>query len=136
MPLRGWPTFAEDVEASRLKAGAGWVGAFSYGGAAELLDQQASSAPIVELIERERYAALGQAPTLKGSGLVVDLARRLTADDLTPCFGAVRRLGDLYRGNAGRPGIPYTAFVVADPKVDLVKRGCRPGKDRPATADF
>jgi hypothetical protein len=131
MPLRGWPSLAREVEAARQRAGAGWVGVFSYGGAAELLDQQASSAPIVELIERERYASLGPAPSLKGEGLVMDLARRLAVDDLTPCFNTVRRLGDLYRGDAGRPGIPYAVFIVSGPKVDLIKQGCRSGKDKP-----
>jgi 4-amino-4-deoxy-L-arabinose transferase-like glycosyltransferase len=136
MPLRGWAVFAQNIEALRLKVGAGWVGTFSYGGAAELLDRQASTAPVIELIERERYASLGRPPSLKGVGLVVDLRRRLSADDLSPCFGTLRRLGDLYRGDAGRPGVPYTVFLVADPKVDLVKQGCRAGKDKPGAAEF
>jgi hypothetical protein len=70
-------------------------------------------------------------PSLQGPGVVVDLARRLTADDLTPCFGTVRSLGVLYRGDADRPGIAYTVSIVTDPKVDLVKQGCRAGKNKP-----
>jgi hypothetical protein len=130
MPLRGWRAFAENIEASRLKAGADWTGTFSYGGAAELLSQQASSAPVVELIERDRYTTLGPPPYLAGPGLVVDLARRLSVDDLTPCFGDVQPLPSLYRGDQGRQGVPYSVFLVARPRLDLMHAGCRAGKDK------
>jgi 4-amino-4-deoxy-L-arabinose transferase-like glycosyltransferase len=135
MPLRGWAAFAQSVETQRVRVGGGWVGTFSYGEAAELLDQRKSDAPILELIERERFLVLGQAPRLNGPGVVVDLRRRIAADDLQLCFGEVRRLADLERGDRGRPGIAYAVFYAAGPKLDLVNRGCRLGKDKPAASE-
>jgi len=128
--LRGWPTLAETVETVRLREHAGWIGTLSYGTAAQLRDQRKSPAPVVELIERARYGFEGAIAPPKGSGVVVELSRRIEDDDLTACFGQVRRLEVLSRGDPGRPGLPYTAYLVGDPKVDLIVKGCREGKDR------
>lgn len=130
IPLRGWSALAQSVEAVRLREHAGWTGTMSYGTAAQLLDQRKSPAPIIELIERARYGFEGSVPEPKGSGVVVELSRRIRDDDLTSCFGQVRRLESLQRGDPGRPGIVYTTYLVADPKLDLINKGCREGKDR------
>jgi hypothetical protein len=128
--LRGWPGFATDVERLRSQSQAGWTGTLSYGTAAELLSQGRTSAPVIELIERPRYSFQGPLPKPSGPGLVVELARRIAMADLTPCFTEVRPLPALERGDAPGHGLPYSAFLVAGPKVNLTEDGCRLRKDR------
>jgi 4-amino-4-deoxy-L-arabinose transferase-like glycosyltransferase len=123
-PLRGWSAMAARVEALRGEVGAGWVGTQSYGTAAELLAQDKTAAPILELIERGRYSFQGQVASPRGTGLVVELSRRISDKDLIPCFAKVRRLADMERGEPG-----------GEPKVDLVSQGCREGKDRTGKDD-
>jgi 4-amino-4-deoxy-L-arabinose transferase-like glycosyltransferase len=130
LPLRGWSAFAEDVERARVEAGARWVGTLSYGTAAELLAQKRTSAPVVELIERARYGFDGAAPEPSGPGLVVELARRIGPPDLLPCFAVVSPGPPLQRGAAHGPQAAYLSFRVAEPRVDLLAKGCRAGKDR------
>lgn len=130
LPLRGWSRFADAVEAARLRAGAGWTGTFSYGTAAELLNQARSPAPVLELIERARYAFEGPVPEPSGRGLVVELGRRITPGDLTDCFTEVTPVGEIDRGDPGGPKVGYSSFLVGGPKRPLAAQGCREGKDR------
>lgn len=129
LPLRGWSALAGDAEALRVKEGAGWVGTFSYGAAAQLLAQNKINAPVVELIERARYT-FEAPPRTDGPGVVIDLDRRIGDQDLTPCFGVVQRLPDLKRGDPNKPGLTYHAYLVSKPLVDIAAQGCREGKDR------
>jgi 4-amino-4-deoxy-L-arabinose transferase-like glycosyltransferase len=130
LPLRGWSTLANDVEALRVRQGAGWVGTLSYGTAVELLDQRKTTAPVIELIERGRYTFLDAPPQPQGPGVVVELGRRIGDADLTTCFRDVLRLADLERGDPGKPGVHYRAYRVDRPVVDLIAQGCRVGKNK------
>ncbi|HLI65608.1 MAG TPA: glycosyltransferase family 39 protein [Caulobacteraceae bacterium] len=112
--FRGWPDLATRVEAARVAAGASWVGALSYGVAAELAATRRIKAPIVEVRERDRYppgdgswtADLGQ------PGLVVDEADRMRRPLLGDCFTLLEPRGDLARGDPGKPGQTYSLVRV------------------------
>ncbi len=120
-PLRGWSAFAATLETRRAAAGAAWLGALSYGVTAELSDQPEIKAPVIEIVDRQRYAGLALDPPadLARPGLVVDLPRRIDAVRLDACFASVRPLGQVERS-----GQAYAVFVVAKPRLDVIGQGC------------
>jgi hypothetical protein len=124
--VRGWPAFAAAVEADRRAGGAGWVGALSYGVTAQLAAQPAIRAPVLELVERERYAmnAASTPIDLSRPGLVVDLDRRVSAAKLRACFATVRPLGPLARGAGVGHDSRYALFLVAGPRSNILAGGC------------
>ena len=125
-PLRDWPGFAGRIEQARRAHGAGWVGAMSYGLAAELADEPAIQAPIFQLTERQRYAELNLAePGFSRPGLVIDLPRRLNPALLGACFSSIIALPAFERGVIGEGGKRYAAVLVAGPRADIARRGCR-----------
>jgi 4-amino-4-deoxy-L-arabinose transferase-like glycosyltransferase len=124
LALRGWPRFAGDVEAVRVRNGAAWVGTESYGVFSQLNDEHRST-PLLELVERDRYWATDPGePDFSKPGLVVDLSRRMKVNDVMRCFRQVTPVAQLTR--AGGPGHNqrYTAYLVADPKRDVWIIGC------------
>jgi hypothetical protein len=129
LALRGWPSFADDVEAVRLKTGAAWVGTESYGVFSQLNDQHRSS-PLLELVERDRYWASDPGrPDFSKPGLVVDLSRRMKVFDVMRCFRSVTPVADLTRAGGLAPGSAghnqrYTAYLVSGPKRDPWTIGC------------
>jgi hypothetical protein len=129
LPLRGWPRFAETLEAVRRRAGAAWVGTTSYGLAAQLADQPAIGAPILQISERDRWAGLnmGARADLARPGLVTDLTRRIDRATLDRCFAVVRPLGQLDRGLPGEKTKPYAVILVARPRRDVAVSGCGGG---------
>jgi hypothetical protein len=131
LPLRGWTTFSRDIDALRRNAHAGWVGTTSYGLAAELADEPAVGAPILQISERERWQGLRQGDWADTTqpGLLVDLPRRVNFAILNRCFARVLPMGYLDRGPAVGKAKRYAAILVSGPRGDLVKRGC--GADRP-----
>jgi 4-amino-4-deoxy-L-arabinose transferase-like glycosyltransferase len=135
MILRGWPRFAADVEAVREKSGAAWVGTESYGVFSQLNDEP-HAAPLLELVERDRYWATdpGQ-PDFTRPGLVVDLSRRMKVADVMRCFRRVTPVAALARAGGPDPrslghNQRYTAYLVSDPKRDVWIIGC-PDEIRP-----
>ncbi len=124
--LRGWPDFAARIEAQRQAQGAAWVGAVSYGVNAQLAAQPAIHAPVLQLIERDRYAMHTDAhpADLGRPGLVVDLQRRLTAKGLGDCFKNVQPLSLLVRGDGLDANSRYALFRVSGPKSDVIRDGC------------
>ena len=136
--MRGWPVFADQVEAARRRAGAGWVGALSFGQVALLDNERRIQAPILQITERSRYRFQPPPPAavIAGPGLVLDFSRRVTADDLRRCFQSVTPLGQIDRGSDAHPPdgwrrmgfaprrYAYALFRVEGPKVDLVRDGC------------
>ena len=125
--LRDWPGFAGRIEASRKATGAAWVGTFSYGVTSQLLAQHAIQAPVLELIERDRYAMdpPGRALDLSRPGLVIDLERRITPADLLTCFTAARPLAPVLRDGGLGHNSRYQMFLVTGPRRELVGQGCR-----------
>ena len=129
LTLRGWPGFAADVEAVRARSGAAWVGTESYGVFSQL-DDEHRSAPLIEVVERDRYWASDPGrPDFNKPGLVVDLSRRMKVPDVMRCFRSVTpvaeltRAGGLDRKNVGH-NQRYTAFLVSGPRRDVWIIGC------------
>jgi 4-amino-4-deoxy-L-arabinose transferase-like glycosyltransferase len=124
--LRGWPAFDASVEQARLTHGAAWVGALSYGTAAQIAAGPAIKAPVAELIERERYPPGDRSwsADLTRPGLVIDLDRRMKLAELQGCFASVTPIGELTRGDLAAGGARYAMFVVAAPKGAVLQAGC------------
>jgi 4-amino-4-deoxy-L-arabinose transferase-like glycosyltransferase len=122
--LRGWPAFAGEVEALRRAQGATWIGSVSYGVAAQLAAPNRIAAPIVQIVERERYFGWQREVDLSGPGLVLDLDRRLDADQLGRCFHSVQRLGILQRGASPSHWTRYAVYKVSDARFDVLNQGC------------
>jgi hypothetical protein len=131
--LRGWPAFEGAVETARAKAGAAWVGAPTYGIAAQLAASPRIHAPAVEIFERQRFTFETPAERADFSkpGLVVVPVRGAGAPTLEMCFSDVRMLPEIDRG-AGRGMTPYAVLRVAGPKRDIERIGCY----RPPMAKF
>ncbi|MGI9170819.1 MAG: glycosyltransferase family 39 protein [Caulobacteraceae bacterium] len=125
-PVRGWPAFANQVEALRVRRGAAWIGTASYGLDAELADEPAVRAPVFQISERVRYRGLstGAAPDLSRPGLLVDLPRRIDPRALRRCFARVTALGAIARGEPGGAQTVYAATLVSAPRRDLLRTGC------------
>jgi 4-amino-4-deoxy-L-arabinose transferase-like glycosyltransferase len=122
--VRSWPAFAEQVEAVRRREGATWVGTESYGVAAQLDARRRIAAPIVQIVDRDRYFDWQKGADLSGPGLVLDLERRLTTAQLERCFAQVQPLGELQRGAVTSRWTRYSLFRVAGPKRDVLNQGC------------
>ncbi|MFL5297504.1 MAG: ArnT family glycosyltransferase [Phenylobacterium sp.] len=132
LALRGWPQFAHDVEQLRRRTGAAWVGTESYGVYAQLDKQAQIRAPLLEVIERDRYrGGGGPAPDASQPGLIVDISRRMAVRDVGRCFASVTAVAELARAGGVGKNQHYSAFLVAGPKRDVWTRGCpeeiRPG---------
>ena len=123
-PLRGWPTLANDIETVRAREGAQWIGTANYGAYAQLAATHRIHAPMIQVIERARYADETARPDFTKPGLIVDLARRLALADVQACFAKVSPAGELKRGAPGGPYRLYAAFRVEGPRADLLKDGC------------
>jgi 4-amino-4-deoxy-L-arabinose transferase-like glycosyltransferase len=125
LPLRGWGPFTAHLEGMRRNFGAAWLGTTSYGLAAQLSDERALTVPIIQLAERDRWSGLVQpAPDFRRPGLVVDLTRRASAATLANCFNRVTPLAVVARGDPGEEGKPYAVFLVSNPRLDVLARGC------------
>jgi hypothetical protein len=126
LPLRGWPSFTRRLETLRLNSGAAWIGTTSYGLAAQLMDQRALGAPVLQISERDRWRGLvhGAWADTSRPGLLVDLRRRIDLPALRRCFGQVTPLTALDRGPPGEKGRPYSVLLVAAPRRDVARDGC------------
>ena len=125
LPLRGWPQFARDVEQRRLVAGAAWVGTESYGVFSQLNAEHRTSAPLMQIVERDRYRADGaDRPDFSHPGLVVDLSRRMKRQDVLRCFNRVDPAGEIARAGGLTGNQRYTAFLVSGPRRDPWIIGC------------
>ncbi|MDE2357189.1 MAG: glycosyltransferase family 39 protein [Alphaproteobacteria bacterium] len=127
--IRDLPGFKARVAGLAARSHAAWIGAASYGLAAELLDDpEGRLTPLLPVLQiRERVRWRGLVPSgadLTRPGLVIDLARRLSRQGLDACFGEVTPLGVLTRGAPGAPQVTYSAYLVAEPKVNVLTVGC------------
>uniref|UniRef100_UPI00286C6690 ArnT family glycosyltransferase n=1 Tax=Phenylobacterium sp. TaxID=1871053 RepID=UPI00286C6690 len=125
LALRGWPRFSRDVEALRVATGAAWVGTQSYGEFAQLALAGGVAAPLLQLIERDRYWSDDTPrPDFTRPGLVVDISRRLRRADVLRCFTSVSPAGELGRAGGIGGNQRYTAFLVSGPRHDVWLQGC------------
>jgi 4-amino-4-deoxy-L-arabinose transferase-like glycosyltransferase len=124
LALRKWDVFARDVELMRRQQGAAWVGVESYGVQAQLAAEKRIQAPLIEIIERERWFDWDPPADFTRPGLVLDLDRRIKESDLRRCFALVEPVGAIDRGPGAGPATRYSAFKVQGPKYDLLRQGC------------
>ena len=130
LALRGWPQFAADIERLRVRTGAAWVGTESYGVYAQLNAEHGIAAPLLQVVERERYwpdeppRADFTRPDFTRPGLIVDLARRMGPAELPRCFTHVTPVGQLARAGGPGPNQRYSAFLVSGPRRDIWTQGC------------
>jgi hypothetical protein len=122
---RGWPEFGRAVEAERGADGAAWVGAPTYGLAAQLADLPAIRAPATEIFERQRFSfeTAAERADFGRPGLVVGQTRDLAAATLRLCFAAVTPLAPIDRG-LGQGQTVYDVYRVAGPRRDIERDGC------------
>ena len=123
--FRGWPSFFQQVERARTGAGAAWVGAPTYGIAAQLASAPAIHAPVEEIFERERatFETPAERADFSQPGLMVVPTRAAGAQVLALCFAQVQPLPEIDRG-LGRDATPYSLYRVAGPKRDIERAGC------------
>ncbi|HEX3919491.1 MAG TPA: glycosyltransferase family 39 protein [Caulobacteraceae bacterium] len=121
---RGWPAFFANVERVRTEAGAAWIGAPTYGLAAQLASTPTIHAPATEIYERERFSfeVPAERADFTKPGLIVSPPKSAAWPALNKCFASVRQLPDIVRG-AGR-GTPYTLYLVSQPRRDMEIDGC------------
>lgn len=126
LPLAGWRSFADDIEALRRAQGAAWVGTLNYGLEAQLVGERRIAAPVLQVNERARYRldAPGPRPDFTRPGLLIDLDRRMDRADVLRCFAVVEPAGALERGFKAGPVRRYIAFRVAQPRRDIWADGC------------
>ncbi len=124
-PYRDWPAFAAAVEQARATSGAAWVGAPTYGIAAQLAASHQVRAPATEIYQRERYSFETPAGRADFSrpGLVVAPPRNPAGARLSLCFGQVDVLAPIRRGE-GASAAAYAVYRVARPRLDIESLGC------------
>ena len=125
LAVRGWPTFAGDVERLRRRTGAAWVGTLNYGLYAQLAVEGAVAAPLLEVIERDRYRGAGGAvPDFQRTGLIVDIDRRMRSAQLFRCFRQVVPTAEVLRAGGLGHNQRYAAYLVSGPRRDVWTLGC------------
>jgi len=122
---RDWPGFLQRVEQARTAAGAAWVGAPTYGLAAQLASAHEIHAPATEIYERARYSfeIPAERADFTRPGLIVSPPKSARLPAMSQCFGLVRQLPSLVRGQ-GAGATVYGVFLVAQPKRDVERDGC------------
>ncbi|HXQ15188.1 MAG TPA: glycosyltransferase family 39 protein [Caulobacteraceae bacterium] len=127
-PYRDWPAFSAALERERVAAGAAWVGAPTYGVAAQLAALPQLRAPATQIFQRERYTfeTPGERADFTRPGLVVVPARNPAGALLPLCFAKVDALAPIGRGQ-GRSTAAYAVYRVAEPRRDVERQGCDPG---------
>ena len=134
-PYRDWPAFSAAVERASVASGAAWVGAPTYGVAAQIAASHQVQAPAAQIYQRERYTfeTLAERADFSRPGLVVVSPRNPAGSLLPLCFGKVDALAPIVRGE-GVSAASYSAYLVAEPRRDVERLGCPPGPLGPTAA--
>jgi 4-amino-4-deoxy-L-arabinose transferase-like glycosyltransferase len=134
-PYRDWPAFSAAVERARVAVGAAWVGAPTYGLAAQLAASHQLLAPATQLFQRERYSF--ETPAERADfgrpGLIVVPPRNPAGALLARCFATVDALAPIARGK-GRSIAVYAVYQVAGPRRNVERQGCDTGALGPGGA--
>jgi 4-amino-4-deoxy-L-arabinose transferase-like glycosyltransferase len=122
---RDWPGFFAAAERARLGAGAAWIGAPTYGLAAQLAAAPQIHTPAAQIYQRERYTFETPAERADFSrpGLILGSKRDLGPFAVGRCFDDVQALPDLQRGQ-GDGAVIYRVYRVARPRSDVERQGC------------
>jgi len=123
--IRGWPAFADDIEALRKKAGADWIATAQYETTAELSFELHGRATVIPVTERTRYTfqptpqpGLINRPALLVVRSVADLA------PFRACFAMLSKAGEVTRAGAGKPIDELSAYRAEGAKPDILAKGC------------
>ena len=122
--IRGWPAYAEAVEALRIASGAEWIATVEYEVTAELAYELRNVATVLPVTQRPRYTflpppdpALTNAPTL-----LIGTPR--FAEAMLRCFAEATDLGEVVRYGAARQAATTRAYRVTGAAADVFARGC------------
>jgi 4-amino-4-deoxy-L-arabinose transferase-like glycosyltransferase len=113
--MRGWPRFAGDLEALRMRHGACAVATSHYTISAQLAYHLPPSVPVLPLNEPLRYAHLPPVAVPDCDMLYVELERRQRLAGLEAHFRSIVPLGTVTRGTAGHVLASYTVHVLRGP---------------------
>jgi 4-amino-4-deoxy-L-arabinose transferase-like glycosyltransferase len=122
---RGWPEFANEVEALRQQTGAAWIATNQYPLTGELSYELRDRAVVIPVTERMRYtfAPPPAAGVLQGPALlVVD-----TGTDMRPfraCFATLTKVGEIDRTGWGRLIESVAAYRAEGVKAGVLAEGC------------
>jgi hypothetical protein len=123
--MRGWPAFAEGIEALREQAGADWIATAQYETTSELSFELHGRATVIPVTERPRYTF--QPPPAPG---LIDRPALLvvrTVTNLAPfraCFAALTKIGEVTRIGAGKPIDRLVGYRAEGAKADILTKGC------------
>jgi 4-amino-4-deoxy-L-arabinose transferase-like glycosyltransferase len=124
-PYRDWPAFSTAAEQARIGAGAAWIGAPTYGVAAQFAAAPQIHAPSTQIFQRERYSfeMSAERADFTRPGLIFVSPRSPSGGLLPLCFGKVDALAPVSRG-AGKSAATYALYLVAQPRLDVERLGC------------
>ncbi|MBY0562409.1 glycosyltransferase family 39 protein [Hyphomicrobium sp.] len=115
--MRGWPAFADAIEAKRRETGAGWVATSSYATTGQMAMGLRGRSEVAQLDQRIRYEFLPPLPAsvLAKPALYVELERRLDLPLMREKFRKIEPLGTLTRNNGSPNGATYVVYLLSDP---------------------
>lgn len=115
--MRGWPAFADAIEAKRRETGAGWVATSSYATTGQMAMGLKGRSEVAQLDQRIRYEFLTPLPAslLAKPALYVELERRLDLPLMREKFRKIEPLGTLTRANGSPNGATYVVYLLSDP---------------------
>lgn len=122
--MRGWASFASQVDRLRVANGACWIATSSFGTTGQLAYELRSRAPVVQLDEPLRYVHLPRLDRglLECPALYVELERRQSPELLSRHFRDVTPLPGLTRAHQGSPIARYAIYRLAYPIEPLPRR--------------
>jgi hypothetical protein len=125
--LRGWPQWAQDVDAVRETAGATWIAALEYDVNAELVYQlRGRDVPALQIFERLRYAYAPEPdPKLLGERAILLVPAKFRYWKFwRRCFADTREVGSIIRRSAGPVLDETVVFIAEGAKPELFTAGC------------
>ena len=114
--MRGWETFARELEVKRADLGLGWIGAENYTLEGQLA-MRLGWGRVIPLDEKERWLHLPPtgATVAGGPGLLVTRANRDSSAAMLHRFEEVTPMGSLTRAVGDRPVETYNLYRIARP---------------------
>jgi hypothetical protein len=126
--LRGWPQYADEVEALREKSGAAWIATTGYERTSQLAWELRGRATVIPIDERQRYTfAPPPDPVLIARPAL--LVTRDAPEAWNRCFARLTPVGVATRSGARRTFDRSYATLAEGPAADLLSGGCDAAAD-------
>lgn len=122
--IRGWPEWAEKVEALRLASGAAWIATAEYETTAELAYELRGRTAVIPVTQRARYSFLPEPDPALASAPALLVGTPQFVEAILPCFAQVTDLGEVNREGAGRVAGYNSAYLVEGAAADIFAAGC------------